>query len=200
MERLSGVVAAAGAVDFVQGANILAASEDIEVQGDLVALLGEEDLEFGMGIGSISGQLGVAAEISAMRDMPVMADFLYDKSNELREMAVDAIIKFAATHALARSIAATGAQVGGYGADEMIEGLTRMAVADAVAERSDDLAMAGVGYAVAGIVDLEVAEEAGDVARELVAEGVADVAVGSMEIGAGETLLDVGEVMAEKAQ
>ena len=71
---------------------------------------------------------------------------------------------------------------------------------NAVAERSDDLAMAGVGYAVAGIVDLEVAEEAGDVARELVAEGVADVAVGSMEIGAGETLLDVGEVMAQKAQ
>lgn len=199
MARLSGVVAVAGALDYAQGAEILAASSDIDVQSDLVALLGEEDLELGMGIGAIGGQLEVAAEIAALRDMPVMADFLYTKSAELREMAVDAIIKFAATRVLAQSIAATGAQVGGFGADEMIEGLTRMAVSDAVAQRSDDLAMAGVGYAVTGIIEADIAMQAGAAARELTAVGVAEVAVGSMEMGAGATLEAVGETMAARA-
>ena len=61
-------------------------------------------------------------------------------------------MKFAAARALAGTIAATGAKIGGYGANEMVEGLDRLAVAEAAAQRSEDLAAAGVGYAVAGIV------------------------------------------------
>ena len=143
--------------------------------------------------------MAVAADVVALREMPILADFLIDKSEELRDLAVDAIVKFAAARALAGTIAATGAKVGGLGANEMVEGLDRLAVAEAAAQRSEDLAAAGVGYAVAGIVELEVAKAAGEAARGLAVEGVAQVAAGAVELGEGATLEAVGEALAEKA-
>lgn len=97
------------------------------------------------------GQLAVAADVVAMLDMPVLAEFLADKGDDLRDLAVDAIIKFAAAHAMANTMESIGAQVGEMGADEMVEGLARRTVADAAAQHSEDLAMAGLGYAVSGM-------------------------------------------------
>ena len=91
MAQLSNVVAAAGIIDMAEGADMLAASQDIEVQSILVSLLSEEDLSLGMDMGAIAGQLAVAADVVALREMPILADFLIDKSEELRDLAVDAI-------------------------------------------------------------------------------------------------------------
>ena len=130
----------------------------------------------------------------------VLAEFLADKSDELRDLAVDAVVKFAAMWALSKAMAAAGAKIGGMGADEMVEGLARLAVAEAVAQRSDELALAGLGYAVSGIEELEAAAAADELASEMAVEGVAEVAAGSMEIGAGETMEAVGERLAERAE
>ena len=145
MARLSNVVAAAGVLDMAEGADMLAASQDVEVQSDLVAVLERRRPEIRHGPGRDRRQLGVAADIAELRDMPILAEFLADKGDELRDLAVDAILKFAAARALAGTIAATGAKIGGMGADEMVEGLARLSAAEAVAQRSDELAMAGVG-------------------------------------------------------
>jgi hypothetical protein len=193
------VVSAAGAVDMAQGAEILAASQDLEVQSILVSGLSEEDLRLGMEMGAIAGQLAVAADVVAMLDMPVLAEFLANKGDDLRDLAVDAIIKFGATRAMSQTMEAMGAKIGAMGADEMVEGLARRTVAEAAAQRSEELAMAGLGYAVSGIENLEIAQAAGEVAREMAIEGVADVAAGSMEMGAGATMEAVGEALAEKA-
>ena len=139
---VSEVVRAAGAADMAQGAEILAASQDIEVQSILISGLGEEDLRLGMEMGAIAGQLAVAADVVAMLDMPVLAEFLANRGDDLRDLAVDAIIKFGATRAMANTMETIGAQVGAMGADEMVEGLARRTVADAAARHSEDLAMA----------------------------------------------------------
>ena len=47
------------------------------------------------------------ADIADLREMPILADFLANKGDELRDLAVDAILKFAAARALSGSIAAS---------------------------------------------------------------------------------------------
>ncbi|MCZ7670025.1 MAG: hypothetical protein M5U34_24055 [Chloroflexi bacterium] len=61
---------------------MLAASDDIAVQGALIASLGEEDLEDAMAMASIAGQLLAVANVVADLDMPILAAFLADKSDE----------------------------------------------------------------------------------------------------------------------
>jgi len=186
-------------VDIAQGAEILAASEDLEIQSILVSGLSEEDLRLGMEMGAIAGQLAVAADVVAMLDMPVLAEFLANRGDDLRDLAVDAIIKFGATRAMSQTMEGIGARIGAMGADEMVEGMARRTVAEAAAQRSEELAVAGLAYAVSGIENLEIAQAAGAVAHELAVEGVAEVAAGSLELGAGSTMEAVGERLAEKA-
>ena len=75
MAQLSNVVAAAGIVDMAEGADMLAASQDIEVQSILVSLLSEEDLSLGMDMGAIAGQLAVAADVVALAKCPFWLTF-----------------------------------------------------------------------------------------------------------------------------
>lgn len=54
-------------------------SQALEVHSILVSGLSEEDLRLGMEMGAIAGQLAVAADVAAMLDLPVLAEFLADK-------------------------------------------------------------------------------------------------------------------------
>ena len=60
--------------------------------------------------------------------------YLANKSDQLRDLAVNAIVKFAATRAMANTMEAIGAQVGAMVADEMVEGLTRRELAGMAAQ------------------------------------------------------------------
>jgi len=112
LSRISDVVEAAGVVDMAEGADMLAESQDVEVQSEIVRALGKADLEFAMEIAAISGQVAVVSDIAALRDMPVLAVFLEDKGAQLHELAVESIIKFGASRAVAKSMAQTAARVG----------------------------------------------------------------------------------------
>jgi hypothetical protein len=134
LSKISEVVAAAGVVDLTGGAEILAESQDVEVQSEIVRALGKADLEFAMAIAAIAGQMTVVSDIAAMRDLPVLAVFLDDKGAELHNLAVDSIVRFGATRAVAKCMAQTAARVGKPGAGEMVEGMARAGVATGVAE------------------------------------------------------------------
>jgi hypothetical protein len=150
MTRLSRLVAEAGATDVAEGAAALAASEDIEVQSSVVRALGADDLQRGRGLGAIAGQLAVASEAVAARDMPVFAAFLEDTGERLHDLAVDAIVRAGAARALAKAMAATGAKIGEFAANEVAEGLVRLAASDAAAERSGEFAALGAEAAARG--------------------------------------------------
>jgi hypothetical protein len=102
-----------------------------------VRALGKADLEIAMEIVAISGQMEVVSDIAAMRDLPLVAVFPDDKGAELHDLAVDAIVKFGATRAVAKSMAQTAARVGKLGAGEMVEGIARVVVAEKTASASE---------------------------------------------------------------
>jgi hypothetical protein len=77
-----------------------------------VGFLSGADLDHAMGIAAIAGQLAMAADIVALRDMSVLVAFLEDKSDALHRLAVETVIKFAAGRAVAQSMMEMAAKVG----------------------------------------------------------------------------------------
>ena len=116
LSRISDVVAAAGVVDMAEGVELLAHSEDVESseRGDCGSSA-KSDLDHAMGIAAISGQLAVVSDIVAMRNMPVLADFLDAKSAALHQLAVESIVKFGAARAVATVHGADGGSRGRAG-------------------------------------------------------------------------------------
>ena len=163
--RLSEVVAAAGELDVAEGIEALATSEDIQIQSALVSSFSMAALARAMELAAVAGQLHVAADIVSAREMPVLAAFLEDKGNLLRVFAVDTVKRAGAGRVLAQAMAETGEKVGDMGANEVAEGLIRMAVAEEGAERSADLFADGAMNAVAGVEALAAAAGARQVAR-----------------------------------
>jgi hypothetical protein len=152
-----------------------------------------------MNMAAISGQLETVSQVVAELGMPILADFLDTKCDELQVMAVDTIFRAGATRALAAAVSATGAQVGELGANEVAEGLTRLAVADGVALRSQELAEAGAELTAQGVVEMAAASGLREAAQDLAAEGVGQMMEGSAEIGAAAALGDVAEAIEEAA-
>ena len=143
----------------------------------------------------ISGQLATVGHVVADLNMPVLAAFLFDKGDDLQGLAVDTIFRAGATRALAAAVSATGAQVGDLGANEMAEGLTRLAVSDAMALRSAELAEAGDELTAAGLVEMAAASGMREAAEDLAAEGVAEMVTGAAELGAAATMGDVADAL-----
>jgi hypothetical protein len=143
----------------------------------------------------VAGQLHVAADIVSAREMPVLAAFLEDKGNLLRVFAVDTVKRAGAGRVLAQAMAETGEKVGDMGANEVAEGLIRMAVAEEAAERSTDLFADGAMNAVGGEEALAVAAGARKVARQLEKEGIKQVAAGTEAVGQAEAMSAVASAL-----
>jgi len=137
----------------------------------------------------------VAADIVAAREMPVLAAFLEDKGNLLRVFAVDTVKRAGAGRVLAQAMAETGEQVADMGANEVAEGLIRMAVAEEGAQRSADLFADGAMNAVAGEEGLALAARGREVARDLEKSGVKQVAAGTEAVGQAEAMDAVAKAL-----
>ena len=158
---------AAGVNDLMQGADMLAASEDITTMSAVVHALNEEDLEEVIEIGAISGELAVLSDVLAAMDMATMADFLLGRSQRLRELAVDNILRYGAVRALSESLRETSATVGALGEEEVAEGEARLDLAEAASANSQALAEAGEEMIAEGLATLAAAQGALDVGEEL---------------------------------
>ena len=167
---------------------LIAHSEDVGIQSEVVGFLSGADLDHSMGIAAIAGQLAVVADIVAMRDMPVLVTFLETKSNALHQLAVETVLKFAAGRAVATSMAKTAAQVGELGVNEVAEGLTRVAVAGRAATVSEAMAESGAEKIMTGAAEIEVGQELRKAGQALAVEGVAEVAAGAEMVGEARAL------------
>jgi hypothetical protein len=197
---LSEAVGDAGIDDIAEGAQMLAASEDLAVIGAMVAAMSEDDLDHSMEIAGISGQMNAVGDLVASMDMLVLASFLWDRSDRLRELAVETMIRFSAGQALAEAIEEAEEEIEELGANEIAEGLVRLEMADEFAAEASMMATAGIISAEASMIEAAVAEELRMAALEEVGDAVSEIAEGAAEVGAGEVLaMDSDEDSAENA-
>lgn len=101
MAQLSEVVAEAGITDVAEGANLIAASEDIAALSAVVGLMGAEDLDNGLEVARTAGEL-------------------------LQNVAVEIILRAAGTRALSQVLIAESEAVADLGAGKVAEGIVRM--------------------------------------------------------------------------
>jgi hypothetical protein len=173
---------------MAEGAEILATSEDVNVLSAMVGLMGAEDLEHGLELARLAGEMWVVSDVTDLLEMPVLAGFLEERGLLLQEMAVEQILRAGSTHSLSEIMAATGDQIAGYGIREAAEGVVRMAVSDGMAERSEDLAEAGAVLGTLGAVEMADGLETRQAAQEIAEQGVGDIATGAAEMGAAEVM------------
>ncbi len=141
LARSAKVVAAAGVLDVAEGIEPLATSEDIHVQSAVVASLSSAELARAMELGSSPGSWGLPAPSCLRARCPCWP-------HSWRTRATSCALRRGFDHAAGRpgaaqAMAATGAKVSDMGANEVAEGLVRMAVAEEGAQRSADLFVDG---------------------------------------------------------
>jgi hypothetical protein len=143
--------------------------------------------------------LWTVSDVVGIMDMPVLAEFLEERGMRLQEVAVEQLLRFTGTRALAGAIKQAGQDIEAMGEQEVKEGLVRMSVSEVAAERSAELSAASDALAAKGVEEFETAQMAGAVAREAVASGVVEIARGAEEIGAGKATAAMGEALEAQA-
>jgi hypothetical protein len=171
----------------------------VKAMGAIVKLMSREELERGLELARIAGELWTVSDVASVLDFPVVAEFLEERGMRLQEIAVDQLLRFTGTRALAGAIKQAGQDIEAMGEQEVTEGLTRMSVSDMAAERSAELSAASDALAAKAMNEFETAQTARAVARDAVASGVAEIAQGAEEIGAGKATAAVGKALEAQA-
>jgi hypothetical protein len=200
MQELSEIVGAAGIVDVEEGVEMLMKGQDVRAMGAIVKLMSKEELERGLELARIAGELWTISDVAGVLDMPVLADFLEERGLRLQQIAADQLLRYTGTRALAGAIKQAGEDIEVMGEDEVVEGMLRGAASEAVAERSAELSVASDMLAAKGVDELTTAAMAGMVARDAAQSGVAEIASGAEEMGAGEATAAMGAAFEERAQ
>ena len=200
VQELSDLVGAAGVVDVEEGVAMIMKGGDVKAMGAIVRLMSREELDRGLELARLAGELWTVSDVAGLLDMPVLAEFLEERGMRLQEIAVDQLLRYTGTRALAGAIKTAGEDIEAMGEDEVVEGMMRGAVSEAAAKRSAELSAASGALAARGVDELTTAAVAGAVAREAAQTGVAEIAQGAEELGAGEATAAMGEVLEERAQ
>jgi hypothetical protein len=172
---------------------------DVRAMGAIVGLMSWEDLDRGMELARMAGEMATASDVVDLLEMPVLATFLERRGLRLQEIAVEQLMRAASTRALSGAVKQAGRDIEAMGEQEIAEGAVRMAVSDAAAERSEQLAVTGVLLAGQGADELATAAVAGAVAKDAAVAGVAEVAAGAEEVGKGKAAVVAGEAMQARA-
>lgn len=149
LDQVGDVMAAAGVLDMAQGADMLDASEDIQTLSLMIGMMSEEDLDRGMELARLAGELWTVSDVVALLEMPVLADFLEMRGERLQQIAVDSILRFSSTRVLSDLMAETGQRVADRGDEELTEGIARSVAAAAMTARRAAMAEAGADVTVA---------------------------------------------------
>jgi len=157
--RLSEVVGEAGARDAMEGVEMLVASDNIEAMSAMMGLMSLGDLEQGLALARISGEMRMAGDIVARLKMPVLAGFLSSRGEALNDTAIDQVVRSSATRVMGAALAVTGSDVRNLSENEIAEGLVRLAASAALQEEAGDLAVDAVGRAVIGEAEIEAAQD-----------------------------------------
>jgi hypothetical protein len=76
VSTLSEIVEAAGVTDVAEGLEMLEASEDVDLMGAMVGLMSADDLERGLELARMAGELWSVGNVVDLLEMPVLSAFL----------------------------------------------------------------------------------------------------------------------------
>jgi hypothetical protein len=105
---------------------MLSTAGEITTVSDVVRALSAGDLQHGLSLAGIAGQLATVSGVLDTLQMPVLSTFLGVASGQLRDLAVSSLLRARDTRDLAGLLRRTGQTVAGYGTTEMAEGLVRL--------------------------------------------------------------------------
>lgn len=188
VKDLSEIAAAAGTLDVEEGVEMLMKGGNVKAMAAIVKMMSKEELERGLKLARLAGELWTVSDVVGILQMSVLAEFLEERGLHLQEIAVDQLLRFTGTRALAGAIKEAGQDIEKMGEREVEEGLVRVAASEVAAERSAELSAASDALAAQAVNEFDTAQMAGAVAREAVATGVAEVAAGSATEAMGEAL------------
>jgi hypothetical protein len=178
---------------------MLATSDDVGVMSALVGLMSLEDVDHGLELARLAGELSVVGDIVQGLQMPILSDFLILRSASLHDMAVKQMRLAGSRRNLALAMAETSEKITGFGEDEIAEGAARLAISEGMAERSTELTVGSAILAEQGLEKIANSAVMGEIAQEITAKGVADVAKGSEALGSAEATDRFAKALEEKA-
>ena len=108
VKDLSEIVAVAGVVDVEEGVDMLIKGGDVKAMGAIVKLMSKEELERGLELARLAGELWTISDVAGVLDMPVLAEFLEERGMRLQQIAADQLLRFTGTRALAGAIKEAG--------------------------------------------------------------------------------------------
>jgi hypothetical protein len=184
IDEIGSRVTSKGVVDAVEGEQTLEAAGEVNTLARMARSLSALDLDRGMILAGMSGEMTVAADVVHLIGMPVLTAFLRRKSGQLRGLAVNEIGRAMAAAAASDELTDLRDQLASLGLAEVAEGMTEIVRGGELEEAAGRIAVAGAERAATGRVELDLAKEAAETATEFERAGVSDVAEGSMEVGA----------------
>lgn len=187
---LSKVAASAGVNDIAQGTELMLASEDVAAMSAAVGLMSLDDLQSGLHVGRIAGELETISQVLSVLEMPVVAAILVDRSLQLQEIATNTVLQAAASHGLSEVMNAAGKQLGEMGEEEMDEGLLRVAAAKVAKQRAEELEAQSVELGIKGMTEIANAAQTVELATEVANQGIEAVAVGSAQMASGKQVVE----------
>jgi hypothetical protein len=162
--------------------------------------MSREDIEHGLALARLSGELAAVGEVVDLLQMPVLSEFLDERGGTLQEMAVDQILLAGSTRSLARAIEAAGGRMADLGENEVAEGIVRVGVSEGLEEAGQELDREGRRLERRGAAEMVEGVEMGRAARDVATVGAAEIEAGGEAIGAGETAEEVGETLEDRAR
>lgn len=185
-DTMGGAVAGKAVRDGAAAAVALDAAGDVGSVAALMEAVSAENLDRGMVLASLSGQMRVASEMVSLLGMPVLSEFLRVKGRQLHGLGVNEIGRAMAAAALSQGMDATAAQLTALGLAQIAEGERELDAADDLLDARDAAVSAGIRTAAVGVAELSAAKAEAKATRQLAAAGVVMVAQGAEQAGQAE--------------
>lgn len=154
-----------GLQDLDEGAVLTGISEDISALSEAAAALSLSEVERGMELAAMAGQIGTVGDTVRVMGMESLGSFLNDMSLRMRAIAVRDMLESQDGRGLAQAIGEAGAGVGVLGEKEMAAGIAELSSAQDAADASELAAAVGAGQIAVGLVE-DAAADSGVVAGE----------------------------------
>jgi len=170
---------------------------DVKAMGAIVKLMSREELDRGLELARIAGELWTVSDVVGIMDMPVLAEFLEERACGCKRSRSNNCCALRDARAGRRD--QTGrSRHRSHGEQEVKEGWCACRCLKWRLSAARNCPLPATLWRE-GVVEFETAQMAGAVAREAVASGVVEIARGAEEIGAGKATAAMGEALEAQA-
>ena len=104
--------------DVTEGMDMLEAAENVDMMSAVVGLMSADDLEHGLQIARIAGELWAVSDVVDLLQMPILASFLESRGEELQVTAVDVMLEAVGSRALSLALSQDAAKLSALGTEE----------------------------------------------------------------------------------